>query len=347
MPFLSFYFFFFLSSLAWLPVHGLCDRSTAWLSGSSRVSVSFFAAVDASSKWILAQIIPVQRWRRFAALLLSNMVIPSSHRSRNLVRATVRCGVLRGAWRSFGRISIATLLVHQRDVLVYHVILHISWPAVVGLGQLRDGATARAFTLPFVAGRAQFSHQFPERFPYLIFRMAGTSNTKREKNSYINRYINIVALDENIIPQYIFDLYFLQDEQVSRWGSRSTSCCCGNSTWTRAKVTEISIPISSDSLARPSGHLDCGSPTFSAQRGPGWRFGPVSARLSVRFSLRASTEKEKREMNVGRVTECIALIDCKHTCSFDLRRAGGGGVRGRFSDDSWCSRRRTDSYVFE
>lgn len=76
---------------------------------------------------------------------------------------------------------------------------------------------------------------------------------------------------------------------MSRWGSRSTSCCCGNSTWTRAKVTEISIPISSDSLARPSGHLDCGSPTFSAQRGPGWRLGPVSARLSVRFSLRAST----------------------------------------------------------
>lgn len=129
---------------------------------------------------------------------------------------------------------------------------------------------------------------------------------------------------------------------MSKSRSRLISCYCGNSISTWATVTEISIPISSDSLARPPalGRLDYDFPTFFAQREPGSMLGPVvSIRLNW-FSLRASTKKRRDQ---SRVSLYITLV---RTCSFDLRRAGGGGVRDR-SDDSWCSRRTTDSYVFE
>lgn len=81
-------------------------------------------------------------------------MIARSHCFRcDLIRTTVRGGIFRGAWRPFGRIPLNALLVYQRDVLVDHVVLHIRRPAIVGLSQLRDGATATgSLILPLVAG---------------------------------------------------------------------------------------------------------------------------------------------------------------------------------------------------
>lgn len=91
---------------------------------------------------------------------------------------------------------------------------------------------------------------------------------------------------------------------MSKSRSRLISCYCGNSISTWATVTEISIPISSDSLARPPalGRLDYDFPTFFAQREPGSMLGPVvSIRLNW-FSLRASTKKRRDQSRVSHIS---------------------------------------------
>lgn len=90
LMFFFFVLFFLKLSLAWLPVLSLSDSSTAWFARSSRVSIPLFAAVDASSERILAEVIPVQRRRRLAALpLLLCHVVACPDRFCHPVQAVV------------------------------------------------------------------------------------------------------------------------------------------------------------------------------------------------------------------------------------------------------------------
>lgn len=100
-------------------------------------------------------------------------------------------------------------------------------------------------------------------------------------------------------------------------------------------MTEISTPISSDSLARPSApaHPDYDFPTFSAQREQGWRLAPF--RLSW-FSLRASVSTEKENRRSTRSKYIIKLIKRIPALSIFVERAAAAcahdrtipGVRG-------------------
>lgn len=97
----------------------------------------------------------MQRGRRFTALpLLLSHVGSCFNHLEDLIRIVI-CASVVSRW-SFRRFLLDVPFVHQRNVLVDHVVLHVGWSTVVGLCQLRNRAAVGPLVLPFTAGGTQF-----------------------------------------------------------------------------------------------------------------------------------------------------------------------------------------------